>query len=208
MTARSPPLGGKGLRPTPEIVAIATNIPNSIAPESPMKILAGWKFHGRKPTQMPAVMHDKRAAAEAVPKRLSDDTMYTKKVPEAIATMPAASPSSPSTRFTAFTITTTQSTVNGTARSAPSVTMLYGPPPLPGITKYCSWTPASTRMPAQKICPVSLVRALIPRRSSTIPSARIAEHASRAPRGSALPWFMASKNGSSRETPRPTRSPR
>ena len=68
-----------------------------------------------------------------------------KNVPEAIATIPAARPSNPSTRFTAFTMATTHSTVSGTARSAPSSTML------PGITKYCSWTPATTRSPAQKI---------------------------------------------------------
>ena len=41
IAARSPPLGGNGFRPTPEIVAIASSMPSSIEPESPMKIFAG-----------------------------------------------------------------------------------------------------------------------------------------------------------------------
>ena len=63
------------MRATPEIVAMVSSMPSSIDPESPMKMRAGWKFHGRKPTQMPTVIVDKRAAAEASPKRLSVRTM-------------------------------------------------------------------------------------------------------------------------------------
>ena len=68
-------LGGNGLRPTPEMVARASSIPSSIEPVSPMKILAGWKFHGRNPTQMPAVIADSSAACEASPNRLGLRTM-------------------------------------------------------------------------------------------------------------------------------------
>ena len=68
--ARSPPLGGYGLRATPEIVAIVSSMPSSIDPESPMKIRAGWKFHGRNPTQTPTVIAERSAAADASPKRL------------------------------------------------------------------------------------------------------------------------------------------
>ena len=62
------------MRPTPEIVKIATSMPSNIEPESPMKIFAGWKFQGRKPTQMPTVITESKAAAEASPKVLVDVT--------------------------------------------------------------------------------------------------------------------------------------
>ena len=38
-----------------------------MAPESPMKILAGWKFHGRNPIAAPAVMAARSAAGDPVP---------------------------------------------------------------------------------------------------------------------------------------------
>ncbi len=55
------------MRPTPSIVAIESSMPSSSAPESPMKIFAGWKFHGRKPRHMPTAITESSAAAEASP---------------------------------------------------------------------------------------------------------------------------------------------
>ncbi len=117
MTARSPPVGPSRLRPTPEIVAIASMRPSSIAPESPMKILAGWKFHGRKPIAAPPAMADRTAAVDASTSPPGERTMYAKNEPAAIATIPAARPSRPSMRLTAFTIATIHRIVSGTARS-------------------------------------------------------------------------------------------
>src|SRR4029450_411564 len=39
--------------------------PSRSAPESPMKIFAGWKFHGRKPRATPATIVDMSAATLA-----------------------------------------------------------------------------------------------------------------------------------------------
>ena len=92
-----------------------------------MKIRAGWKFQGRKPTQIPPVIADSSPAALAFPAKIPGcRTMYTKNAPEAIAIMPAARPSRPSTRLTAFRIATTQITVSGTARSDPTTAIWPG----------------------------------------------------------------------------------
>ena len=40
-------------------------MPSSIEPASPMKIFAGWKFHGRNPMQTPAVIAESSAAGDA-----------------------------------------------------------------------------------------------------------------------------------------------
>ena len=63
--ARSPPEGFAEVRPTPEMVATARSIPRSMAPESPMKIRAGLKFHGRNPTAEPATIAARSAAVDA-----------------------------------------------------------------------------------------------------------------------------------------------
>jgi hypothetical protein len=65
-----------------------------------MKIFAGWKFHGRKPTHMPRTI----TAISGLMLLLSFGSrpwsksrwLYRAKAPAAMATMPAASPSSPS----------------------------------------------------------------------------------------------------------------
>ena len=67
VAAISPPLGSVRFLPIPSIVAMASSIPRNIEPASPMKIFAGWKFQGRNPMQMPAVMADSRAACDAGP---------------------------------------------------------------------------------------------------------------------------------------------
>ena len=45
---------GYGTRPDADVVAPASIRPIIIDPESPMKILAGWKLYGRKPRHAPA----------------------------------------------------------------------------------------------------------------------------------------------------------
>ena len=84
-----------------------------------MKIFAGWKFHGRKPRATPATIVDIRAATLAWSPP-SGVRKYAKNAIAAIATIPAARPSSPSTRFTAFISATIHRTVSGTARSGES----------------------------------------------------------------------------------------
>ena len=42
--------------PPTAIVDAAISRPSSSAPESPMKTLAGWKFQGRNPMQMPTTI--------------------------------------------------------------------------------------------------------------------------------------------------------
>ena len=92
-----------------------------------MKIFAGWKFHGRKPTHTPAVTAASSAASEASPNGLGERVIYRKNAPAAIATIPAARPSSPSTRFTAFTNATTHRIVISTLMSEPSSTKIPSP---------------------------------------------------------------------------------
>ena len=125
-----------------------------------------------------------------------------KNVAAAIATIPAASPSNPSTRLIAFAAARTHRIVSGTASSVPSTAS-----PSPGSTKYASWTPSRTRMPAMKICAVSFASAEVPRRSSITPSPTISVHATTAPSGSTAVAFIGSKNGRSRDTPIATRKP-
>ena len=60
----------RGLLPTPEMVAIVRSMPSSIEPVSPMKILAGKKFQGRNPKQIPTVIAESNAACDASPKKL------------------------------------------------------------------------------------------------------------------------------------------
>src|SRR5256885_1586762 len=84
--------------------------------------------------------------------------MYAKNAIAAMATTPAARPSSPSMRFTAFTIATTHSTVSGTPMSEPSDRI-----PCPGNQKYSSWTPSSTSTPAARICPAAFTPRDVPR---------------------------------------------
>src|SRR5438067_8204195 len=118
-----------------------------------MKSRAGWKFHGRNPTATPAVIAHSTAEVDTGPVRAGGDAYtQTKNETAALATMPAASPSSPSIRFTAFTRISTQITVSGTARSDPTITI-----PCPnGNQKKSSSTPNRMSTPAANTCPATL----------------------------------------------------
>ena len=48
------PLKAASVEPPTDMVDAAISTPSSRAPQSPMKILAGCTFHGRKPTQAPS----------------------------------------------------------------------------------------------------------------------------------------------------------
>ena len=128
-----------------------------------MKIRAGLKFQGRNPIATPAVIAASSAAGEAGPKTLVPGVTYAyaKNASAAMATVPAARPSSPSMRLTAFVIATTQRTVSGTPRSGPSERI-----PWPGNQNHSSWTPSRMRMPAASTCPDTFAAAEVPRRSS------------------------------------------
>ena len=95
---------GTGCAPTPEIVAIARSMPEQHRPRVAHEDLRrDGSSTGRNPMQMPAVIAERSAAADASPNRLSGCGPCRRRTrAAAIATMPAASPSSPSTRFTAF----------------------------------------------------------------------------------------------------------
>ena len=87
----------------------ASTSPSSIAPVSPMKILAGWKLCGRNPAHMPMSSAVITAVLLIRVSWMSHDSAieYANVAIPAIATMPAASPSSPSTKFTALMLITT-----------------------------------------------------------------------------------------------------
>ena len=78
-----------------------------------MKMLAGLKLNGRKPTQMPAVTTASSGPTleGSITPTSSSRQPYRKNEPAPIATIPAARPSSPSIRFTALAIPTTHRTV-------------------------------------------------------------------------------------------------
>jgi len=50
------PVNESSLWPPTAMVELAMSSPRSRAPESPMKILAGCRFHGRKPRQTPTTI--------------------------------------------------------------------------------------------------------------------------------------------------------
>ena len=99
-----------------------------------------------------------------------------KKATAAMATVPAASPSSPSMRLTAFTITRTHATVSGTARSDPSEIT-----PCEGNQKNRSSTLLRISNPAARTCPATLAGADRVRTSSNNPTAVMARAANNAP---------------------------
>ena len=89
-------------------------------PESPMKMLAGWKLKRRNPSAMPTTMIAIRGAAGRSPRPPVEASsyVYTKKDEAAIAQIPAAKPSRPSTRLTALIMATSQKTVTKTETSS------------------------------------------------------------------------------------------
>ena len=126
----------------------------------------------------PAVMAHSTAAVDTGPVRAGGDAYtQTKNAMAPMATMPAARPSSPSMRFTAFTRISTQSTVSGTARSDPTITI-----PCPnGNQKKSSSTPNRMRTPAASTCPATLDGTDRLRTSSIAPIRQISAPATRAP---------------------------
>src|SRR5664280_1524249 len=93
-------------------VEVASRTPRSIAPASPIKILAGKKLWPRNPMHTPAATTVTRLAVVARTRSCSTVRMYAypANASEPIATTPAARPSRPSTKLMAFAqmkITTT-----------------------------------------------------------------------------------------------------
>src|SRR6202012_2062217 len=89
--------------------AAASISPISIEPESPMKILAGWKLCGKKPRQAPASTTEMTAGGENRTSPPWSRSSPTENMQIAMAVMspsPAASPSSPSTKFIWLTMDT------------------------------------------------------------------------------------------------------
>ena len=86
-----------------------------------MKMRAGLKLWGRKPTHMPRVMTASSGPMLGGSRRPASLScwLYRKNVPDAMATMPAARPSSPSMRLTALAIRSSQITVTSGTQSAP-----------------------------------------------------------------------------------------
>ena len=100
------PENAKSVRPPIVIVGTASNSPRNSAPASPMMIFAGFQLNGRKPKQMPTAMIAISGAMFEPSNRPASNNWSAKRnnAPPAIATMPAASPSSPSMRLIAFVI--------------------------------------------------------------------------------------------------------
>ena len=96
--------------------SVASIKPKNVEPVSPMKMLAGFKLNGIKPTQAPASTASKIAIGTSP---ISSDTASM--VMQAIAETPTARPSKPSMRLTALVMATIQIIVIGMA-SAPNYT--------------------------------------------------------------------------------------
>ncbi|MNP19343.1 hypothetical protein D3C76_1118650 [compost metagenome] len=89
---------------------IARQKPRNNAPESPIKILAGWKLKYRKPKMLPSSnRHSNTTIVFPIMKAI------TAIVPIAIADTPAASPSKPSIKLMAFVTPTIHKIVKGIA---------------------------------------------------------------------------------------------
>ena len=78
--------------------------PSNSAPQSPMKMRAGWKLWGKNPTHIPSTITDTIGEIDPSASRPASfrRCAYRKNAPAAIATVPAASPSRPSMKFTAL----------------------------------------------------------------------------------------------------------
>ena len=85
--------------------------PRKVEPVSPMKILAGLRLKGRKPTQAPT-----RAAVMTAISRSPMSRAMTSMVKAPMVLTPSARPSRPSMRFTELVTATIQMTVMGTAQ--------------------------------------------------------------------------------------------
>ena len=135
-------------------VAPAIASPMNIAPESPMKIRAGEKLCGRKPTQAPsraAAISGGWEAELASPDNASCRAEKMKIARAEIAATPASSPSSPSMKFIALVSTTVSSTVSTMPWVWSRMTRLPPFGPSSGSHSTCHCTPNSTSTPAARI---------------------------------------------------------
>ena len=106
------PISGR-TRIWPVISAVTASVaPSDSAPESPMKIWAGWTLNHRKPSSAPMISTHSSArlgwASGALSRAIS---MYATK---AMATVPPDSPSSPSVMFTPLAAATMANVPNAT----------------------------------------------------------------------------------------------
>jgi uncharacterized membrane protein len=92
--------------PSTEITASVK--PKSMAPASPMNMVAGLKLYGKNPKALPA-----SATASAEAKTCPRDEATAKRAKAPIIDTPAAKPSRPSRKLTTFTIPTIQRMVRG-----------------------------------------------------------------------------------------------
>src|SRR3954454_22428491 len=108
-------------------------------------------------------------------------------------------------KLSALTVKTVIRIVAGTPTSEPSDSV---PMSAIGTNRNASWTPSSTITPAAAICPVSLVSASSPNRSSSTPSRQISPPAA----STAMVWVLNSKlrcsDGSREATSTPAATPR
>ncbi len=109
---------------------------------------------------------------------------YTKNVPAAMATIPAANPSRPSMRFTALAMPTTQITVISGAMSGDRTSVV----PTIGTRKNSMVMPAKYKMVPASTWPATFPGGLTSRRSSANPIATTTAAASTTPSGSELAW--------------------
>ena len=193
------------LWPPTEMVDEAINRPSSRAPESPMKIFAGWKFHGRNPRHTPSVttaMSGPMLPLNSAPDR-SSLMPYNRNAPEAIAITPVASPSRPSIRLTALAITSTHITVTSAARSVDNTVK-----PMSGSGTLSIEIPASTRIEPENTMPATFAGADTSRMSSITPVRKITPAASTTPRMYTGVSNMARNCGSSDAQVTPATMPR
>ena len=99
---------------TPRIEMMPSAMPRKCAPESPMKMRAGWKLKIRNPAQQPA-----RAPLSCTTSGCLSCPAANMRITATMAMTPAANPSTPSRKLTVFCMLTSQKTLTG-AISHPS----------------------------------------------------------------------------------------
>src|SRR3954463_1647259 len=179
------PLNSASVLPPTLIVDAAINRPSKSAPQSPMKMRAGWKLYGRNPRQMPSAITASSGPMlpGASTPASSSRSPYAKKQPAAIAVTPAARPSRPSMRLMALAMPTTHTTVMNAERSGVSENT-----PRNGTRKKIVLTPASDSTLPASTMPASLAGAETPsqwtlRSSSMSPTAKMSRDAATTPSG-------------------------
>jgi hypothetical protein len=155
--------------------------PRNILPQSPIKIRAGLKLKNKNPDKLPV-----KASIITASTRSPQTNANTAITVQAIAQIPAASPSRPSIRFTALVMLIIHRIVNGKENS-----------PNRSVNRFAKFNdsiraPAKHINPAAAICARSLYLTLTPRTSSTKPTRKMKVAApSRAMICVCIPWNLS-----------------